>query len=32
VFEINEKKKEVVVEKTGGPAESYDVYEYDVYT
>lgn len=24
VFNIDEKKKEVVVEKTGGPAESYD--------
>lgn len=24
VFKIDEKKKEVVVEKTGGPAESYD--------
>lgn len=24
IFKIDEKKKEVVVEKTGGPAESYD--------
>ncbi|XP_010906282.1 actin-depolymerizing factor isoform X2 [Elaeis guineensis] len=24
IFKINEKQKEVVVEKTGGPAESYD--------
>lgn len=24
IFQIDEKKKEVVVEKTGGPAESYD--------
>lgn len=24
IFKIDEKKKEVIVEKTGGPAESYD--------